>query len=159
MAVLELVLALPILILPILAIMRFGLMYANLQQVALACRMGAEEASQTAGLATAASIPNNILQAVDRTLATAKIQRCTIRLEHNAGGTQEVLVDSATTTCNCGSGSMLSGTLPPGEYVRLTVCVPVQELVPRCLAGFGLGVCSASDMVESTTVFRYELGP
>ena len=58
-AVLEFVLCLPILILPLLAILRYGMYYANLQQVALACRMGAEEASQTTGLDTASTIPSS----------------------------------------------------------------------------------------------------
>jgi Flp pilus assembly protein TadG len=159
-AVLELVLVLPILLIPILAIIRFGLYYANMQQVALACRVGAEEASQTSELASTSTttIPTNILQAVDRTLATAGITRCSVRLEHNASGTQKALYDPSSGGCVGGPTSNLSSPLPPGRYVRLTVCVPIQELVPRCLAGFGFGIADSSSVVPFTMVFRYELG-
>ena len=47
MIVLELILALPILIIAFLAVVQFGTFFVRMQQVALASRVGAEAASQT----------------------------------------------------------------------------------------------------------------
>jgi len=159
MATLELVLTLPILIVPVLAIVYFGVYYANMQQLALACRMGVEEASQTSSLSTTNGdpVPADVLDAIDDTLATAGMKRCRVRLEHNVGGSTVVLVSGA---CNGGPSSNL-GTPPAyGEYVRLTVCVEKSEVVPTCLSGFGFGTsCSSTQVAECTAVFRYELSP
>lgn len=156
-AVLELVLVIPILILPVLAIVRFGLYYANLQQVSLASRIGAEEASQTANLATFSTIPGNVLDAIGHQLATAGIDSYQVRLEHKGKSGTVVLFDSSGSV-GCGPSENLSEPLL-GEYVRLTICVPVAELVPRYTDVFGLGIWENAEVVECTTVFRYEVSP
>lgn len=158
-AVLELVLVIPILILPLLAIVRFGLYYANLQQVALASRIGAEEASQTAGLPTTngVPVPDSILEAIGNQMATAGIGSYSVRLEHNVGGSAVELA-SPSGAGDCGPANNLHAPIL-GKYVRLTVCVPMSSLVPQYLNVFGLGLWGGADVVECTTVFRYEVSP
>lgn len=161
MAVLELVLCLPILILPVLAIAYFGLYYARMEQLALACRVGAREASQTAALASTNDgdpVPANILDAIDATLATAGMKRCKVRVEHNVGSGQVALVSPTSGACAGGPTTNLRSP-PPGMYVRVTVCVAKSELVPRCLSGFGLSICGDSDVVAANCVFLFGASP
>lgn len=158
-AVLELVLVIPILILPVLAIVRYGLYYANVQQVTLASRIGAEEASETAGLPTTsgAAVPQSILEAIDHQMATAGIDSYSVRLEHNVSGSA-VELSSSSGTGDCGPADNLNAPIL-GRYVRLTICVPMTELVPQYSNVLGLGIWDGSDVVECTTVFRYEGNP
>lgn len=164
-AVLELVLVIPILILPVLAIVRFGLYYANLQQVTLASRIGAEEAAETENLSSLSpgsdSVPGNVRDAIGHQLATAGIKKYRVRLEHR--GKINTVVLSASQggwdeEVSCGPSANLSEPLLR-EYVRLTICVPVSELVPRYTDVFGLGIWANAEVVECTTVFRYEESP
>jgi Flp pilus assembly protein TadG len=157
--VLELILALPILVLLILAIVQFGVFHARMQQVALACRVGAEEASQTTGLSTTNGdpVPPNVRDAIDHQLNSSGIDRCRVRLEHNVGGNVVVLGSPTTGACDCGPTSLPSAPFPPTTYVRLTVCVPMGELMPNCLRVVGYNVANPSRVAECTTVFRYEL--
>ena len=156
--IVELVIILPVLILIGLGIVSFGIFYSNRQQVALAARVGAEEASQTAGLDTTSDwdpVPQDILDAITDQLESSCIQVYEVRLEHNVGGTPVVLRSPGTGTCPCGPDD----TLPPcqllGKYVRVTVCVEMEELMPNFLAAFGSSVCGK--VAQATTVFHYEL--
>jgi hypothetical protein len=151
-------LALPIFIFVILAIVQFGIFHARMQQVALGCRVGAEEASQTAGLSTTNGdpVPTAVLDAIDHQLESSGITRCRVRLEHNVGGDQVVLVSPTSGACDCGPDAVLSSP-PPGDYVRLTVCVPLRELMPNSLCMIGYNITGRT--AECTTVFRYELVP
>ena len=158
---LELILVLPILVILVLAVVQFGLFFANMQQVALAARVGAEEASQTVDLpiTDGAPIPANILEAVDHQLDSSGIIACRVRLEHNFGGRQVTLIAPPTGACDCPPAGNLTPPLPPGEYVRLSLSVPLCELMPICLAVFGFDVADPCKVVEATTIFRHELGP
>ena len=156
--VVELILALPILITALLTVVQFGYFFVRMQQVSLACRVGAEEASQTGGLPTmsGAPIPTNILDAIDKQLQSSGISRCRVRLEHNVAGPQIALVSPTVGACNCGPTTNLT-TPPPRPYVRLTICVPLTEVMPNCLAGFGFDISDPSKVAEGTTIFRYEI--
>jgi hypothetical protein len=157
--VFELILALPILVLLILAVVQFGVFHARMQQVALACRVGAEEASQTSGLSTTDGdpVPGNVLTAIDHQLNSSGIDRCRVRLEHNVGGSIVALGSPTTGACDCGPTSLTAAPFPQAAYVRVTVCVPMGELMPNCLRIVGYNVADPSRVAESTAVFRYEL--
>ncbi len=154
-AVLELVLVIPILILPVLAIVRYGLYYAKVQQVTLASRIGAEEASETAGLPTTngAPVPERILEVIGHQMATTGIDSYSVRLEHNVSGSVVELFSSSGAG-DCGPADNLNVPIL-GRYVRLTICVPMTELVPQYSNVLGLGIWDTSNVVECTTVFRY----
>lgn len=155
--ILEMVLALPILLLLLLVTIQFGAYFINMQQLALACRVGAEEASETATAVLAATsdgdpVPQSILDRTFQQLQTAGIQPCTIKLEHNVGGSPVVLV-SPGDGCPCEPFETLPCTLS-GNYVRLTICVPMAELMPDCMPLFG---DLQNRVTQCTTIFRHEL--
>jgi hypothetical protein len=158
--VLELVLVLPILLILLLAVVQFGLFFSNMQQLALVSRVGALEASQTANLPTTdgAAVPQNIVEAIDRQLQTAGITACRVRLEHNVGVGRATLVWPLSGGCECEPNEDLADP-PPGEFVRLSICVELAELMPNCLGRLGVNLCSPAKMAHSTNVFYYELTP
>jgi hypothetical protein len=158
-AILELVLVLPILVMLVLAVVQFGLFFTKMQQVALASRTGVEAASQTVGLSTVDGdpVPTDVINAVTQQLESSGIEYCSIRLEHNVGGTQVELVSPTSGACDCEPSDNIDPPLPPGEYVRLTVGVPMSELMPNCMGSLGFDI--SNRIVTSTTLFRYELTP
>lgn len=161
-AALELVLVLPVLLLITIGLIEFGVMFASLQQVALASRVGAERASELAGLpATTASdeVPAEVIEAIEQQLQSSGIEFCHVRLEHNAGGTQEVLETQAGDPCGCQELQPLpDDEIPTGRYVRLTLTVPLCEVLPGGITLFGCQLASPGQAFHSTTVFRYEIG-
>jgi Flp pilus assembly protein TadG len=149
--VLELLLSLPIWLIGLLAVIEFGNLFSNLQQVALASRVGAEVAARTPALASGGSIPSTVLTAINDQLAAANITPSEVILEHNAGGTYAKLVDGDSSFAGPSQQ-----TLPAaGTYVRVTVCVPATGLTPNVLQSFGFDA-HAWDVGESTT-FQYTL--
>jgi hypothetical protein len=148
---LELILTVPIWLIFLWAVVEFGQILSNQQQVALAARVGTEEASQTPGLDLAAAVPPNVLTAIDQQLASSNISRCKVILEHNVGGSPATLTDGACAPCDPPATA-----LPPNrEYVRVTVCVPLTELACNLLGGFGFDISGC--IVQHSTTFRYEL--
>jgi len=161
-AALELVLTLPLLVFLILATVQFGLFHSSMQQVALASRVGAEEAATTAALAGTVDddpVPANILAAIDKQLASSCLSRCKVQVEHNVGGTPVMLYSPQPGACEGGPTSTLATSSLLGTYVRVSVCVPYCELMPNCLRIIGYDTLDASKVAGSTTVFRYELTP
>lgn len=158
---LEFLLVLPVLLIVLLAAIEFGMFFANMQQVALACRVGAEVAAQTGGLPNApATVPTNITDAINQQLASSGISACRVYLEHNVPGTEQELVTTFVPGCTCTAPPTPLPPQPPPATnygrvsVRVTVCVPMTELAPNCLAlcGFDLtGRCA-----KCSTTFRYE---
>lgn len=151
---LELILTMPIWIIVLLAIIEFGQILSNQQQLSLASRVGAEEASQTLGLESAADVPANVLIAINQQLASSGISECKVILEHNVvpplTPTPVVLTSGE---CDCGPPST---PLPPRrQYVRVTVCAELTELAPNLLGTFGFDISDC--IVQQTTTFRYEL--
>lgn len=160
---LELILNLPIWIIVLLAIIQFGQLLSNLQQVALASRDGAHEASETPELTltTASFVPSEIVEIVERQLESAGIvengdSQCRIILEHNVGGTY-VRLDSAGPDCDCEPPTVppLPDTVPPTTYVRVTVCIPFSRVAPNLL-GYGC-LDSSTRLIRHTTTRMYEL--
>ena len=148
---LEFLLVLPVLLIVLLATVEFGMFFSNMQQVALASRVGAEAASQTS-LPTSGVVPTSITEPIEHQLASSGIVPCKVILEHNVSAVT-TLTWPAVSPCPCDPPS----TPLPGvaRYVRVTVCVPMTALAPNCLAlfGFDLADCYA----QSSTAFRYEL--
>lgn len=162
---LEFLLVLPILLTVLLAVVEFGMFFSNMQQVALACRVGAEAASQTdlSGTNDGDAVPGNILQAVNAQLESSGITPCVVFLQHNvpSPGTTETLESVITAGCTCTAPSTqlpLQAPTPPNYgrvSVRLTICVPMTELAPNCLSLFGFNL--ANRCANCSTTFRYEL--
>ncbi len=150
---LELILTLPIWLIALLAIVEFGEVYANRQQVALASRVGAEEASETDHLSTTDSgdpVPTDVINAINDQLASSNISFCKVVLEHNVGSYHTNLQAGS---CNC---PVPNTPLPDdGQYVRVTVFTEMTQVTPNLLRTFGFDV--SDRVIHHTTTFRYEL--
>ncbi len=150
---------LPVWLIFLLAIIEFGQILCSQQQVELASRVGAEEASQTPELPISQSgeIPANVLLAIDQQLASSGMTGCHVRLEHNVvpeyPGAPPVPVTLTAGTCDCEGPAE---ALPEmRQYVRVTVGIAMTELTPNLLRAFGFDI--SDRIVQHTTTFRYEL--
>jgi hypothetical protein len=144
----ELLLNLPIWLFLVLAVVQFGQRSAAVQQVALASRLGAEEASQTATLPSDDGVPGNVLSAIERPLAGAGLVGSKVILEHNVGGRPVRWI--------AGGGPGVPPRIPlpeVGNYVRVTVCVAPTGSIPHLFGTLGFGPRG----MEQSTTFRYRL--
>lgn len=168
---LELILAIPILLIVLLAVVEIGLILAASKHVEFASRLGAKLAAEmprtggppNLGTFNLPVTPNNIKDRVDQYLQTAGYTgSCTVILEHNVVGViNPVQTDDDGMSCPCEP----IGTLPaavPGppatviESVRVTVCLPMEGNIPNCLATFGFDLADCS--IRQSTVWPYEGG-
>jgi hypothetical protein len=146
----ELLLNLPIWLLLVLAVVQFGQRSAAVQQVALASRVGAAEAAQTTSLPLDEAVPNNVLSAIERQLASSGLACSKVVLEHNVRGKPVRRIAGG------GPGDRPRTPLPIfGKYVRVTVCVPPTGSIPNLLGGLGLDFGPRA--LEQSTTFRYQL--
>lgn len=149
--VVELLIAFPILFIALLVVVEFGVMMANLKQVAAATRDGARLAAQTAGLApaTTAATAAAVRALVDNRLESAGYganasQGVTLRHTVAGGG---VATDGV---CN----DPLIPALPAVDAVRVTVRVELTKFTPNLLASFGFDL--STRFSEHTATFEYE---
>lgn len=147
-------------------IAQFGVFFAKAQQVALAARVGAAKASQIALPETPDPIdgvPEDVRDAIQHQLGSSGMQWCHIRLEHNATASGDTVVLEADfgEACECPPKTELTSSPAPNtSYVRLTVCVPLNQVFPKQLSYFGDSLFAATKTYEHTVVFRYEMsGP
>jgi hypothetical protein len=159
----ELIMVLIVLLLVTIGIVHFGVFFANSDEFSFAARVGAEEASQTAGLPTVPGpVPMNIIRAIEHQLLSSEIEWSHIRLEHNVTPGNAVVVlnsDSGQGYFVRPKANLVAPPFPGTQYVRLTVTVPMDELYPTQLTYFGQQLFDANDSCEYTNVFRYELTP
>lgn len=151
--IVELLLALPVLIILLLAALEFGVMLTNFQQISLASRNGALVASEVSGLGGYATVPTEVTDVINKQLASANMSACQIRLEHSFGGTNPLLEPLiAPPGCDCNPGSVAMA--PSKDYVRVTVCVDMDQAAPNCLTMFGFDLSGKT--VQFTTLLRHE---
>ena len=146
---------LPVWIILMLAVVQFGMILGSRQQIALASRVGAEEASRTPDLSTTNGdpVPCNVLRVIDQQLASSGITRCKVVLQHNLGSVSPAYTTLTSGDCNCDPPT---GALPiAGRAVRVTVFVPISELAPNLLKACGLDL--SDRFIYHTTTFRHEL--
>lgn len=157
--VVEMILVLVVLLVATIGLVQFGVFLANAQQVALAARVGALKASQTADLPISdGDVPPAIVSAIEHQLAGSGIAWSAIRVEHNVHpvGEQVALTLVSDPACQCQISENLAH--PPGRgYVRVTVCVPLAEVMPGQLSYFGSHIYDAHKTYEHSALFRYEL--
>jgi len=159
----EMLLVVVVLAIVTVGVVQFGVFFANAQEVSLAARVGAEEASQFAGLPTinGAPVPLDIIRGIRHQLESSCIEWAHIRLEHNVtpGLTPVVLESDSGGGFVCDEKTNLAMPPAPGtRYVRLTVCVPLNEVFPKSLSFFGEQLYANTQTYEHTAIFRYELG-
>lgn len=140
------------------AVVQFGMLIGNRQQVALASRVGAEEASRTAGLPSTGEVSANIVGVVKHQLQSSGITQYKITLEYNLAGGTPITLSTCTLTPTgiCNSPALESpDPWPSGKYVRVTVHVPATELTPNILTFFGFDI--SERYIRNATTFRHEL--
>ncbi len=153
--VLELLLVIPINMIVLLAVAQFGLFLSNHQQLALACRTGAGIASESSSLMTTGNpVPMDVTDAVVRQLASSGIAPSALILEHVAGGGPATEQTLRTNLSAAGAACQEPANAIPGYTVRLTVCVPLSEMMPNCMSGFGFD--TTGHTVECSTTFGRE---
>ncbi len=143
---LELILALPILFIALLAVVEFGAVMANLQAVAAASREGGRFAARQGTLN--AGTASSIRTLVDNRLQTAGFGSTAstgVVLVHNIG---------ATTTLTDGVCPAPTSPALPATSVRVRVCVPLTRLAPDLLNPFGFSLTSKT--VQQDATFDYE---
>ena len=163
MVALELILALPVLFIGLFAVIEFAVYFSGAQQLALASRVGAEEASQVVlPNNNGGPVPASIVNAVLDQLGSVGISPCQIILEHNVNSVDDPQnpgqpiqpLQTFVTSfgdCNC----QPPDTPLPELAVRVTICVELTELVPNVLATFGFD--AEGKTAQQSTVFRHEL--
>ncbi|MCU0877170.1 MAG: hypothetical protein MUF06_05175 [Pirellulaceae bacterium] len=157
----EMILVLVVLLIATVGIVQFGVFLANAEQVAFAARVGGLKASQVAlSPVDGDQAPPEVIDVIQRQLASSCIRWTEIRVEHNVGlapGATPVVLESA---------SGLPGECPPHDvldpplsrtYVRVTVCVPMSEVMPAQLSFFGEQYYGPEKTYEHTAIYRYEL--
>lgn len=156
----EFLLVMPILLIVLLTTIEFGTLLANLQQVALACRVGAEAASQSGSLPDSGPVPTNITDAISQQLGSSGMTYGAVILQHNVNGPTYLVTtpDPLPAPCVPPAAELPPTPWPDTNYgrlsVRITVCVPMAELAPNCLAVFGFDL--SGRYVSCSTTFRYE---
>jgi hypothetical protein len=151
---LEFIVALPVLLIVLLAVVEFGMFFSSLQQVDLACRVGAEAASQSTFLPYGSpTVPPDVADPINQQLGSSGITPCKIILEHNVTSPQ-TLTTLYGAGCACDPPTALLPALA-ARSVRVTVCVPMSSLAPNCLALFGFDLTGRC--AKCSTTFRYEL--
>ena len=154
----ELILTLPIFLILLVAVVQFGLYHVRMQHVALASRIGAQQAAQIANLQSYPSVPSQVTSAVGAHLQSVGINTFCIRLEHNDGVSPPnppvVLWEPLSGCSGCTISSLSSSPYSGTEYVRVSICVPLTELMPNVLKVFGFDLTGKH--TAFTTVYRYE---
>lgn len=144
--IVEFLLAFPILLIAVLVLVEFGVIMANLKQIAAISRDGAKLAASTAPLNAATA--TLIRARVDRDLESAGYGASAsagVTLRHTVGGTA-VFTDG---TCSDPVTPAM-----PSDAVRVTVCVELTEFTPNLLSTFGFDITGR--VAEHTTTFEYQ---
>ncbi len=160
---LEMILALPLLVILVMAIVEFGLLFSNEQIVEMASRAGTQVASELATIPASGAVPVEISNAVAVELARIGVTGYRIRLEHNIDTTAPpatvatpVVLETTygggpTTTPSVPAVSVTSGV----AYVRVTVTVFTTDLTPNLLSNYCVDL--AGRVSSQTKLRRYVL--
>ena len=170
--VIELILGLPLLVIPLLAVVEYAVLMSNQQQVEMAARAGALTGAQLV-LPSSGSVPTEVLDAIAAELThvgidlNARITDGTIRveLEHNylSSGADPELDPSATLAS--GTLTCPSSAAPPApdpdlssfgrSYVRLRLCVRSDLLTPNLLSAYCIDM--SERVTSQTKAYRHVL--
>jgi hypothetical protein len=150
---LELLIAVPVAVVMILAVIEFSLVFAAAKQVALASRLGAKAAAETGDVSNFV-MGGGLRAAVDRhLLAAGSPGACRVIAEFGSGNTYTTVSDDGAIPCNCA---------PPGvdgpntaTFVRVTVCARLTDFTPDLLGLYGFSI--ADRALTHSTTFRREL--
>lgn len=133
--VLEAIVALPVLLIAVMAIVELGLLSSNQSVVHSASVAGADAAvALGCTLPTTGSVPSEIIEAVEGALACQNARATCIRVEHTIGRSPPHVLEMGT-----GASPPLASP-PASDYVCVSVCVENTELAPNLLRTFCLNL-------------------
>ena len=145
--ILELILALPVLVIALVAVVQFGMVLVVQQAVTAAVTGAAREAGKHSDIAV-------VRTAVERLLAPHDIE-----ISNTSGsGTKVMLEDGSLGTSSFGDPTLVceaSGNALAANEVRVTLCIDLEAArVPNALASFGFDLFGRR--FESSAVVRKE---
>lgn len=161
---LEVILVLPIVLIAVLAIVEFGLLLANGQQLELAARAGALESVET-NLPPSGAIPPEVLDVITESLRASKLLGPSETIEDVGGVHIQHSYDSNPNSNPAPLYTLTAGTLNDSAtitmadrpYVHITVSLPTTRLAPNVLRQLGIDL---QDRVSSQSkLLRHELTP
>jgi len=150
-AYLELILALPILLIFLAATIEFGVIMANLKYLPLASRAGAKVLAESADPSLALA---SVEAVVNETLSATGMTPCKVTIKYNYPNN-----GSQSTGGSCPCDGPAFSTFPTQDAdtpytVSVTVCVEVSQMAPDLLGMFGFSL--AGRVATSTTIYPYE---
>ncbi len=152
----ELIIALPVLVIAIVAVIVFGLLMGNRQWVEQASRAGAEVASVLPTMATEVVVPPGVRESIEASLAQAGIDatvangNLTIVLETDVGGLRQMTDTNGGPDCD----PDVLNPPPLRNYTRVVVCVRSTALAPNALVTFGFDLSDSVARQETTLRYR-----
>ncbi|MEX0794177.1 MAG: TadE family protein [Pirellulaceae bacterium] len=158
---LEFILVLPILLIAVLAIVEFGQLFANLQQLELATRAGALESVET-NLPPSGPIPPEVLEVITESLRASKILGTSESIENVGGVRIQHSYDNNPNSNPAPPYTLTAGTpdttvtitMANEPYVHITVSLPTTRLAPNVLRQLGIDL---QDRVSSQSkLLRHE---
>ena len=128
--VLEAIIALPILMIAVIAIVELGLLSSNQTLLHAATVAGADAAVNLGcALPTSGTVPDAIIDAVQAALECQGIAIACIRVEHTNGPDGPYVLESGL------GASPPIAPVPTSDYACVSVCVENTQLAPNMLAG------------------------
>jgi len=171
--ILEFILALPLLVILLMAVVEFSLIYQVNQQVAYASKYGAKLASEVSrqlaanprlgnfNLPGQPPLGESLKERVDQYLATHRLTNsCSVVLRHTACSIPNTIQQNPDGSIqdNCHCGTPLATQAVPGKpipadvaYVQVTVAVPLTGNVPDLLGTFGFPLGTRT-CIQTTTM-------
>jgi Flp pilus assembly protein TadG len=164
--VLEILLALPFVLIALLAIIEFGLLWSNMQGVEMAARSGAQVATRFPTLPNGGNVPADVLDAVADELARIGVTDFRVQLTHNVAYTPNPAIGPVVTLDSAVGSGLSSVPSPPAVslspnrmYVQITVFVNTvggsspTGLAPNLLKVFGVDL--ENRVSQASEVRRY----
>lgn len=159
---LEVILVLPIVLIAVLAIVEFGLLFSNSQQLEMAARAGGLASVETS-LLSSGTVPQSVVDVIDESLRASKIlgpgetieDVGGVRIQHSFGAEPNSSpLPNYTLTAGEPTDPVMF-EVPTRPYVHITVSLPTTRLAPNVLLQFGIDL---QDRVSSQSkLFRHEL--
>lgn len=129
MVVLETIVALPLLVIALMAIIELGTLSSAQSSLLMASRAGADRATQVA--LTATGVPSEVLEAISAVLDCKGIAWKGVRMEYRSGNGRTVV-----RMAGAGADPPIQPAPTTGDYVRISVCVANEQLAPNLLKNF-----------------------
>ncbi len=151
----ELIVAVPILMILVLAVIEFSVIFTAIKQVNFASRVGAKEAAEAGSIGNLNTLVSSgtLRNVVDRQLqAAGALGACQVIVQYGNGATYTTLTDVGPTPCECYASFFNGPTV--GTFVRVEVGVLLAEFCPDLLAPFGFSI--AGQKISATTTYRME---